>query len=182
MPETIKTKVVVFLMVILTLTACTPAAIQSTTMPWPTYTSYPTYTPMTTQTPYVVVVMATSSPAPKLERWTADQVINAFVAAGLEAENSAIMTKDDYGFAPMMAKKGIRFLIPSLCADCGGRVMEFDDQQSLEIVKAYYEDMGKSSAAFFSWVYVKDNILVQINGDLPADQAAKYEQALDGLN
>jgi hypothetical protein len=33
----------------------------------------------------------------------------------------------------------------------------------------------------FSWVFVKDNIVVQINGDLPEEQAKKYEAALNGL-
>ena len=41
--------------------------------------------------------------------------------------------------------------------------------------------MGKSSALFFSWVFVKDRIVVQINGDLPEDAARKYEAALNGM-
>jgi hypothetical protein len=36
-------------------------------------------------------------------------------------------------------------------------------------------------AAFFSRVFVKDNILVQINGDLPETKANQYQAALNKL-
>lgn len=91
------------------------------------------------------------------------------------------MTKDDYGMAPMAAVEGTHFLIPSLCSDCGGRILSFAAQPDLDMTKAYYDSLGKSSAAFFSWTFVKDNILVQINGDLPEAKARKYESALGNL-
>lgn len=137
-----------------------------------------------------VVVTATPEPAtPTLEptpmlafqKWTSNQVIEAFKAAGLEAEETRPMTKDDYGMAPMFEVEGIRFLIPSLCADCGGRVLSFASQGDLDTTQAYYVELGKSSALFFSWTFAKDNILVQINGDLPEEQARQYEAALNTL-
>jgi len=91
------------------------------------------------------------------------------------------MTKDDYGMAPMTAVEGIRFLIPSLCPDCGGRVLSFASPEDLEMTKAYYVELGRASAIFFSWVFVKDNILVQINGDLPEERAKQYEVALGAI-
>jgi len=125
---------------------------------------------------------ATSTPestsTPEFKQWTSSQVIEAFKAAGLEVENPRAMTKDDYGMAPMLAIEGTRFLIPSLCPDCGGRVLSFSSQEDLETTKAYYIELGRSSAAFFSWVFTKDNILVQINGELPEETAKQYEAAL----
>lgn len=91
------------------------------------------------------------------------------------------MTKDDYGLAPMTAVEGMRFLIPSLCPDCGGRVLSFASSEDLEVTKAYYAELGRASAIFFSWVFVKDNILVQINGDLPEEKAKQYEAVLDAM-
>jgi len=91
------------------------------------------------------------------------------------------MTKDDYGLAPMTAVEGTRFLIPSLCPDCGGRALSFASPQNLEVTKVYYVELGQASAMFFSWVFVKDNILVQINGDLPEEKAKQYEVALNAI-
>lgn len=112
--------------------------------------------------------------------WTDQQVVDAFQVAGLEADNSRAMTKDDYGLAPYVCT-GTRFFIPSLGEDNGGRIFACDDAKELESLETYYTELGKSSALFFSWVYKKDNILVQINGNLPEDQAKQYEAALDGL-
>ena len=84
----------------------------------------------------------------------------------------------DYGLAPMNALEGYRFIIPSLCADCGGRLYIFDDPQKLGQMKEYYDGLAEVSAMYFSWVFVQDNILIQINGDLPEAQALQYQQAL----
>jgi hypothetical protein len=48
-------------------------------------------------------------------------------------------------------------------------------------MKNYYNELGRQSAALFSWVFVKDNILIQINGDLPETTARKYEAAIIDL-
>ena len=134
-----------------------------------------TPTPTLTPTPEV-------TPTPDFVRWNSTQVVDAFIAAELEAGSPRPMTRDDYGFAPLVAIEGTRFLIPSLCAECGGRIMSFASQGDLEKTRAYYVEMGKESAAFFSWTFVKDNILVQINGDLLEDKALLYEAALDSMN
>lgn len=131
----------------------------------------PTLTPTVTSTPEM-----TSTPTFMI--WNTQQVVDAFKIAGLEAENARPMTVDDYGMAPMLALEATRFIIPSLCADCGGRIMSFNKNEDLEVVKNYYDELAKSSALFFSWVFVKDNILVQINGDLPEPIAKQYETAL----
>lgn len=137
----------------------------------------------------VVVTATPEPPTPTLEptptsafqKWTSSQAIEAFKAAGLEAEDTHPMTKDDYGMAPMVAVEGIRFLIPSLCDDCGGRVLSFDSPDDLEKTKAFYVTLGEESAWLFSWVFTRDNILVQINGDLPQERALEYEAALESL-
>lgn len=108
---------------------------------------------------------------------TGDDVAAAFKSAGLEAETTSPMTKDDYGFAPYVCK-GTRFLIPSMGADKGGRIFICDNAKDREAIANYYIEFGKKSAMLFSWVFVKGNIVVQINGDLPEDQARKYEAAI----
>jgi hypothetical protein len=114
------------------------------------------------------------------QKWEAQDAIDAFHEAGLESENERPLTKDDYGLAPFVGE-GIRFELPSLCDDCGGRVFSFENEEDRDAIAGYYESLGESSALFFSWVFVHDNVVVQINGDLPEEQAREYETALTGL-
>jgi hypothetical protein len=48
----------------------------------------------------------------------------------------------------------------------------------LELLEKYYTELGRVSAAFYSWVFIKNDVLVQINGDLVEDIAREFEQAL----
>jgi len=159
-------------------TSCTPSeyAIQTAIAETAAaYTLTPTLEPSITPT-----VTFTSTPMYAI--FTAQQVINAFVSAGLEVGNYEIMdSPDDFGASPYVAIGAIHFYIPSLCPDCGGRVQVFDDPVDLELVRHYYISLGESSAMLFSWVFVNGNALVQINGDLPEDQARQYETALLSL-
>jgi len=107
---------------------------------------------------------------------TAD-VVAAFRAAGLEVGDARPMTRDDYGMAPL-ATEGTRFYIPSLGPDNGGRVMRFDTPAEAEKSVEYYTRLGKASAAFYSHVFVKGTIVVQINGKLPDEKAKAYQAAM----
>ena len=60
-------------------------------------------------------------------------------------------------------------------------MLAFKSKDDLDRTEAYYDDLGKASALFFSWTFVKGNLLVQINGDLPDAQAHAYEAALNTL-
>ncbi|KAB8139076.1 stress protein [Gracilibacillus oryzae] len=112
---------------------------------------------------------------------TVEEVITAFQDAGLEAENATEMTKDDYGMAPMKDDEAKRFLTPSIGEGAGGRILSYSNQDDLEEMKAYYDDLGRESAMFFSWTIAHKNILVQINGDLPEEEYNKYKEALEAL-
>jgi hypothetical protein len=122
---------------------------------------------------------ATATPA--FQVLSIEQVVEAFRSAGLEVENPHPMLREDFGLVPYVAMEATRFLVPSICPDCGGRIFSFANVQDLELTKNYYDELGRQSAMLFSWVFVKDNILVQINGDLPETQAREYENALENL-
>lgn len=134
-----------------------------------------------TATPIPPTATLEATPTSAFSRWTVDQVAAAFTADGLEFTDPHTMTQDDYGMIPMTASTGIHFIIPSLCSDCGGRLMSYNSPAELDSVQILYEDLAKQSAMFFSWVFVKDNILLQINGDLPEAQAMEYQAALENL-
>lgn len=127
-------------------------------------------------------VPATATPAvtatPVFQRWTSNQVLEAFRAAGLEVGDTWAMTDDEYGLSPARAPDATRFLIPSMCADCGGRIFAFDDPAQLKAGEMYFVKLGENNRLYFSWTFVRDNILVQIGGDLPEARAQEYEKAL----
>ncbi len=112
--------------------------------------------------------------------WTSGDVVDAFLAAGLECDNPRTLSVDD-GKAPFVAVEATRFMMPSVCTSCSGRIYSFDDQTELSKARQYYVDLGERDAQFFSWVYVRDNILLQLNGTLAEDQAMEYEQVLMDL-
>jgi len=172
-PDLVATEVAVQRAAAATLTAEAPKAAESPGLsggPDPTNTVGPATAPALPPTQTTT-----------FQKWSSSQVVNAFQSAGLEAENARPMTRDDYGMAPMTAIEGTRFLIPSLGEDRGGRILSFASQQDLEQTQQYYVELGRSSALFFSWVFAKDNVLVQINGDLPEDKARQYEAALNAM-
>lgn len=171
--------------VALLLSACSSApsesavqtAIAQTAIAQPS-TPLPTIGPRPSSTPTIE--------GATFEKWTVEQAIAAFKAANLEAENSYEMEPKDYGLAPLTATKGVRFIIPSLGKDAagndqGGRVFSFANTDDLKRTQTYYDELGKGSAVLFSWLFVKDNILVQLNGELSKEVAQKYGTALDSM-
>jgi hypothetical protein len=108
-----------------------------------------------------------------------DDVVKAFKDAGLEAEHPKKMTKDDFGLAPMKSEEGKHITLPSVCEDCGGRVLSYENDEDLDQMKKYYDELGKESAMLFSWTIKKDNILVQLSGDLPEEKYKEYRKAVE---
>lgn len=182
-----KIRPLISLLALLLLLACSPAVPTPTPVPmvdigaiqtqaalniFATQTaSVPTAPPRATNTP----------PASTFARWKSSDAIAQFQKAGLDVGAFVPMAKEDYGLAPLTATEGTHFFIAALGQGGGGRIMSFASAADLARVKAYYDNLGKQSAAFFSWVFVRDNILVQINGDLPEAEARKYEVALGQL-
>ena len=79
------------------------------------------------------------------------------------------MSQEDYGPIPMVAAEAIRFFVPSLGGTKGGRVYSFATDADLETVRKYYQ--SGNGTAKPPWLFVRDNILVQINGELSSAQA-----------
>jgi len=180
--------IIVILYISILLSGCTPnnniismrvaetIAAMPTATPYPTLTPYPTYTPAPEST-----VIPTVEPTRAFAKWNSDQALGAFVNAGLEVGRMRWMTTDDYGSAPKLAMDGTRFFIPSLCADCGGRIFAFDNQAGMDATAEYYLSLIQSDPSSFSWIFMKDNIIVQLNGDTPETLARKYEAALNAM-
>ena len=119
-------------------------------------------------------------------RWTADQVVAAFEAAGLEASDSRPMTLTDLAAAPNLADEALLFPIWSLkgcfCAEePRGFVMTLSDPADLSQVKAYYDDLSKQSVVFQRWSFARNNVLVVIPGAVTQENAEEYRLALERM-
>jgi hypothetical protein len=108
---------------------------------------------------------------------TAERIISAFKNAGLEAENTRPMSKEEYGTAPQVCH-GTRFFIPSLGSGNGGRIFICDNTNDRDALTNYYNGIAAQGSIYVSWVFVKGNVVVQINGQLPDETAKKYEAAI----
>jgi zinc ribbon protein len=157
------------------------ASVQPTRRATPTRrstASLPTDIP--SDTPQLVPTSVSTPSVSAAKSWTTSQVTSAFRRAKLEISNPRPMTNDDYGSVPHLATEAIRFFLPSLGGQKGGRIYDFANANDLQTVKQYYTS-GASGAASPPWVFTKDNILVQITGDLPENRAKQYQAALTSL-
>jgi hypothetical protein len=113
------------------------------------------------------------------QKWNTGHVLTAFKIAGLDCADPRPMTKEDYAAVPMVAADALRFFLPILGSTKGGRVYAFATSAQLEQVRKYY--LNAKGAALPPWIFVKDNILLQINGELDSDQAVRYLFAVNLL-
>jgi len=132
---------------------------------------------------FLFAACSSAAPTPVPSSVPSSSVVAAFAAAGLEATSPTPMTTADFGLAPRLTTDGTHFLLPSLCATCGGRVLSFTNVADLHTTKAYYDSLGAQGTTYFSWTFANEGklVLVQINGELPQAQAAKYGAVVSGL-
>jgi len=116
-----------------------------------------------------------AAPAAVFNKWKVAQVESAFQSARLELATPRTMTNDDYGSVPRVAKEGVRFFIPSLGGQKGGRIYSFATAKDLQTVQQYYASQSGTPP----WIFIKDNILVQIHSDLSESRANQYKNALN---
>ena len=107
---------------------------------------------------------------------TAEEAIEAFRDEGLEVGEVRTVTRsEDRSLIPKTYEEQMSFTIPSSGERSGGCVFTFPSREALDPVSEYYEEFGGD---FASYVYVEGNVLVQIDGDGPEDQADQYREVL----
>jgi hypothetical protein len=128
---------------------------------------------------FAVVLVAVLLLALALRDPSAEEVVQAFRDEGLEVgEVQPIRRELDRSFLPKIYEEQVRFSIPSQGENIGGRVFTFESQEDLEQVREHYEGFG---GPFFSYVYVEGNVLVQLPGEVPEDQADRYGEVLQEM-
>ncbi len=126
--------------------------------------------------------MASPTPLTGFAQYTIEQTVTAFKRAGLEAENIIPMTTADFIHMPEQPIAGIRFFIPSAGQGIGGKILAFETLRELEAVRTYYNELGQSDPMFSSRIFVNQNLILQLDRDVPDNQAALYERALNNIN
>lgn len=123
--------------------------------------------------------LPTLTPTPQFYRWRAAAVVEAIRQAGLETQNARVMKPDEYGPIPALAAQGVYFSVPSACPACGGIVLAFNTSQDLETTKLFFtQTRADDNSAVSSWVFERDNVLLQLSGQMSEAQARQYGAVL----
>jgi hypothetical protein len=77
---------------------------------------------------------------------------------------------------PMVEVEAHTFVIPSL-GDKGGRIFIFDSGERLRAKQIWFARFPD----LYPYVYVHQNVLLWLDGSLPAGEAARYKAALETL-
>ena len=122
---------------------------------------------------------------------TPESIVKAFEEEGLEVgDYYAIEQEQDWDESPARKtyEKGVRFEIPSLREDAGGRVFVFDEREDLGAMVAYYEGIEESStfgseleSHLYTEQYPSGYVLLQINGKLSKDKADRYGEVMENV-
>jgi hypothetical protein len=122
----------------------------------------------------------TPTPIP-FAQYTAEDVLAAFVGAGLTAGN--IREELSVGRdAPLTFSDRRTFEIASIAPD-GGQILVFNNPDGLAAWQTYIAGLQSDSTTRRDvvYTYVKGNILVQLNAGLLPDEARRYREALEGM-
>ncbi len=124
---------------------------------------------------------ATPTPIP-FDRYSAQNVINAFARAGLPVQNPEKATTVLGRGAPTGFRDRYLFEVPRI-APAGGQIIEFATPAELQAWQDYIQQLSSSSATRRDviYVYVQGNIMLQLNANLTTQEANAYRDALAGM-
>ncbi|MFL2135692.1 DUF1002 domain-containing protein [Ruoffia sp. FAM 24228] len=118
------------------------------------------------------------------------EILQAFYDAGLNVMEPKIMTRNDYGIAPLLAEEAVSFgaqFAEFVFENEDGSIEQFNygrlflvrDENDLQTIKAVYDDLGKEAAMLYSHTYSKGDILLQMGGDVSDEDFALYTAVID---
>jgi hypothetical protein len=88
-------------------------------------------------------------------------------SAGLEVENTRELTQVGDQLPPGSVS-GIRFDMPSYCADCSGELIMFETPQDVSGTVYWLQSLGQ-------YAYGRETVLLQIDGRVPQEVASQYQ-------
>lgn len=105
-----------------------------------------------------------------------NELVSEFTTAGLSVGGPSTMAASDFGMAPYVSQEAMIFEVED---EMNARVFKVTKSSDLNTLKAYYDDLGKASALFFSHTYAKGEYLIQMNGDIPKATFDKYVEVMN---
>lgn len=144
----------------------------------------------------LLTVMSFNSTVLANDKVTHEEIFEIFEDNDLNVFEPVEMKAEDFGFAPFI-KTGYRFGVeenPNIKGEhaselyteeemenlkyLGARLFISNDQDGLDKLASYYEDLAKESAIFYSHVHKQDGILLQMNGDIDEEIFDEYVELL----
>lgn len=123
--------------------------------------------------------LPTLTPTPQFERYTAERIIRAIQAAGLEAATVQPVPATNFGVPETPGTEALAFGLPAICPDCGGVVLSFARPDDLSAARSYLVNVQSQQQP--AWIFAKDNVLLHLDGALTEAQARQYGQILAAL-
>jgi hypothetical protein len=114
-------------------------------------------------------------------KWSPGDIVKAFNENGLEVEKTEPVNKSDYSSLPAKAKEAIKFTVPLIGEEGIGCILSFEVKSNMEEIRKHYLDKNKKEE-LYSWTFVKDNILIVLNGVISEEKARMFERVLNQLD
>jgi hypothetical protein len=89
-------------------------------------------------------------------------------AEGLELDGPRTLQQSEL---PPGASSGQQFVLPTHCGDCGGKILIFANDADAGKMAEAWRKMGQ-------YVYVKEGVLLQVNGKVEESVADRYGEVL----
>lgn len=133
-----------------------------------------------------------SQPEPGFRRHTADEVVAALQAAGLSivqvtprpiataTPNPDVLRRPRIAGGPptepMVEIEARTFVIPQF-GPKGGRIFIFDSSERLRAKRIWFARFPD----LYPYVYTRENVLLWLDGSLPAEESERFRAALESL-
>ena len=109
--------------------------------------------------------------------WLAREIIKSLNDNGLNIDQTGNVSEDEIDTLPADIRNGVKFSIRSDEQIRSGCVLEFEKKKDFETIQGHYLELNKNNE-LHTWSFVKDNILVVIEGAMPEKEIQAYKAVL----
>jgi hypothetical protein len=108
----------------------------------------------------------------------AKDIIKSFREKGWITVNTSDVRTSELKTLPGRTWESVGFIVPFYNTALKGCVLSFKEKKEFEKIKKYYLDLNKKGK-LYSWSFSRDNILVVLDGAMPARMADEFQSILN---